>query len=93
MFTEIIQEFKDSTYFHKTVVAVFVALTRHLCVVLFVVIQVTGNALMSELTCTGFHEVWGNSVEKKERSFKGWSEGRLACLACQSSFPFEKLTD
>lgn len=48
---------------------------------------------MSELTCTGFHEVWGNSVEKKERSFKGWSEGRLACLACQSSFPFEKLTD
>lgn len=93
MFTEIIQEFKDSTDFHKTVLAGFVTLTRHLCVVLFVVIQVTGNALRSELTCTGLHEVWRNSVERKGRSFKGWSEGRLDCLACQSSFPLEKLTD
>lgn len=34
-----------------------------------------------------------NSGEMKGRSFKGPSEGRLDCLACQSSFPLEKPTD
>lgn len=91
--TGIVQEFKDSTDLHKRenpILALFVTLTP-VCWAFCFGAVVTGNALRSELTW--HQDLLRNSGEMKGRSFKGPSEGRLDCLACQSSFPLEKPPD